>query len=465
MTTATRDSPEKVWSPRLRDRGPVYRDLVRALEADIRSGALEPGDRLPTHRELASTLGISRGTVAKAYDEAQRLGLAYSGVGQGTFVAHAYEVQARRGPDPDQIDFGMGYPIYELDPDLAGPLAAIAADPGRAELSRYPDPEGRREHRAAGARWCAHLGVETSADGVVVTGGGQHAIHTWLLSALAPGDTLLVGELTYRMAAVAAQEVGIEIRGVEMDAEGLLPDALAKAASETLAGGLYLMPTIDNPTTGVLSDERRLQIAEVIRDHDLRVLEDDIHGPFHSEPRPIPLKVLCPERVTYVASLSKSVVGGLRVAYAVPPERERPSFFSALVNSLWSPPPLTAEVAGRLIDAGAAFEVVAAKEREATTRLELLCRRLQPLVPSLRSAAYFAWMELPEPWTATGFALAARRQGVVVMSADAFYFGNGSAPPAVRIALGGVTRSQIERGADLLAGLLERPGGPLVPIV
>ena len=456
-----------LWNPRLASEGPVYRDLIRALEADIRAGVLRPGDRLPTHRRLASRLGIARGTVARAYDEAQRLGLVNSGIGQGTFVAHALEVEVRRESEPDsgEIDFGMGYPIYELDPDPGPALAALAADPARATLLRYPAPEGLEAHRVAGAAWCARLGVETPAEGVVVTAGGQHAIHVWLLAALEPGDTLLTGELTYSMATVAAQGVGVEVVGVAMDEQGLLPEAVAEAAAATGARGLYVMPTLQNPTAGVLSQERRRQLVEVVRAHQLRVFEDDIHGPFHPDPMPVPLKTLAPDRVTYVASLSKTVSGGLRVAFAVPPPAARPNLFSALVASIWSPPPLTAEIARRWIEDGAAEQAVAAKRREAAHRLELLRRRLEPLVPALSTGAYYAWVELPAPWTAARFALAARRQGVVVMPAEAFYVGSDSPPEAIRIAMGAVTRGQVEHGLERLAELLERPEQPMTPIV
>ena len=457
---------EKPWNPALRETsGPVYRDLVQALETDIRSGALKPGDRLPTHRELATSLGLSRGTVARAYEEAQRLGLIQSGIGQGTYVSHDSVVQARREPDSGEIDLGMGFPLYELDPDPAAALSDLAADAARMTLLRYPSPEGRAEHRAAGSRWCAQMGLEAAADEVVVTAGGQHAIHLWLLSALRRGDTLLTGELTYRMTATAAQMLGIEVRGVAIDDQGLLPGSLDAVAAETGARGLYAMPTFRNPTAGTCSEDRRRQLAEVIRARRLRVLEDDIHGPFHPPPRPVTLKALCPDQVTYVASLSKIVAGGLRVAFAVPPAAEKPNLFSALIASIWSPPPLTAEIACRWIDDGTAAAVMRAKQREAEIRLELLRRRLGPLVSNVRTGAYFAWLELPEPWTATRFALAARHAGVTVMPAEAFFIGDGAPPEAVRIAMGAVTREQVERGLSILAKVLERVDGPLVPIV
>jgi DNA-binding transcriptional MocR family regulator len=84
---------------------------------------------------------------------------------------------------------------------------------------------------------------------------------------------------------------------------------------------------------------------------------------------------------------------------------------------------------------------------------------------TLRTAAYYAWVTLPAPWTATRFTLAARRHGVVVMPAEAVHVASGAPLEAVRIALGVETRQQIERGLDCLAELLDRPKRPMAPIV
>ncbi|MFP2906993.1 GntR family transcriptional regulator [Pyxidicoccus sp. 3LFB2] len=77
------------WTPQLRGRdGPLYRVIADALAADIDEGRLAPGTRLPTHRELAETVGVTVGTVTRAYAEAERRGLIGGEVGRGTFVRH-----------------------------------------------------------------------------------------------------------------------------------------------------------------------------------------------------------------------------------------------------------------------------------------------------------------------------------------------------------------------------------------
>lgn len=445
------------WEPQLEGGKTGYRDLVRALETDIRSGRLAPGAKLPTHRELSTRLEISRGTVARAYDEAQRLGLLRSGIGQGTFVADAYVVRAQQEATDGLIDFGLGFPLYELDPDPAPVLRELAQDAERFELLQYPPPGGWPRQRRAATRWCAELGVRCDGDEIFVTLGAQHAAHLWFLAVLRPGDTLLCAELTYRMIISAAQGLEIRVRGVAMDDEGILPDALEAAVHETAARGLYIMPTIQNPTSGVLSPARRRALLEVAERHNLHILEDDIHGLFHPAPRPTPLKHMRPERVTYVASLSKIVAGGLRVAYAVPPEGHRPAYRSALLTSMYAAPSLTTEVVSRWIEDGTARRVVQAKTQEAAWRRQRVHEVLGPWVPRMRSGAYYAWIDLPAPWTAVRFVLEARRRDVSVMPAEPFYVGDGQAPEAIRVSMGAVSRQQLERGLGVLRELLEHP--------
>ncbi len=457
---ATQDS---TWQPQLTHPKPGYQGLVQAIEADIRAGRLQPGTKMPTHRELSAALGISRGTVARAYDEARRVGLLDIGIGQGTFVSHGLPVQVRT-PPTGVIELGMAYPLYELDPDPGPVLAALAEDPRRRELLRYPFPAGPADQLAAGALWCSEHGVGAEGGDIVVTAGAQNAIHVWLLSAFRPGDTLLTGELTYRMTVTTAEALGMRVRGVAMDVEGLLPEALDREAGRSGARGLFTMPTLQNPTAGVASEERRRELIEVIRARGLQVFEDDTYSPFQV-PRPVALKELSPERVTYVASLSKTIAGGLRIAYAVPPRKLFTAFSSALNASIWSTSSLTAEIASRWIHDGTAAAVMNAKRREAGKRLAALSERLGPHVPELAVGAYFAWLALPPPLTAASLTLEARRRGVSVMPAEAFFVGEGPPPEAIRVALGCATRDEIDRGLSVLEELLARPGSALGPIV
>lgn len=440
-----------------------YRQLLQAIESAVAEGSLLPGEKMPTHRDLSSALSVSRGTVARAYEEAKRLGLLQSGIGQGTFVA-ARETRSPFGPIPNQeLNMGMSYPFSDRDPDPAPVLEALALDPRRRELFNYPVPDGTLAHREAGSHWLAQLGVEAKPEEVVMMAGAQHAIQMWLLSVVRPGGKVLAETLTYPMMPAAAKVANIEVLPVAMDDDGMIPEALAQRAEESEATGLYLIPNFQNPTTVSMSEKRRKALTKVIQAKKLQVFEDDINGPF-LEQKTTPLKMLLPNRVTYAASLSKPVSGGLRMAYVVPPAAYYPSFVSSLNACFWAVSPICSEIAMRWIEDGTASASVAAKTAEYRERRTVLETTLGPVSRGLRTGANFAWLQLPEPWRAHDFSAEARRRGVVVMPAEVFSLDKARAPQSIRISLGTLSRPDFQKGVQILADILQTPG-PFSPTV
>jgi len=112
------------WRPALGDRtGPVYERIVKALTADIASGRLHRGERLPTHRALAAALDVDLTTVTRAYNEARRRGLTEARVGQGTFVAESAARAPRAAAAGIGFDLSMNLPPEPLEADLEGRIA------------------------------------------------------------------------------------------------------------------------------------------------------------------------------------------------------------------------------------------------------------------------------------------------------------------------------------------------------
>jgi DNA-binding transcriptional MocR family regulator len=135
------------WIPTLSEwSGPTYRRIVDAIAADIGSGKLLRGERLPTHRALAAQLDLDLTTVTRAYGEARKRGLIEARVGQGTFVS---ETTARLPSDlsaPLQIDLSMNIPPQpveaNLDLRIAQGLASIRQDSGFSAFLNYLRPGG-----------------------------------------------------------------------------------------------------------------------------------------------------------------------------------------------------------------------------------------------------------------------------------------------------------------------------------
>jgi DNA-binding transcriptional MocR family regulator len=448
-----------IWSPWLQaGKGPRYLAIVEALAHDLSSGLLPPAGRLPTHRELADRLGVSVGTVSRAYAEAARRGLVSGEVGRGTFARGAESASGDAADAEGLVDLGQNHPPDPpAQPQRAALLAALGSviaqrDAGR--LLDYPAAGGNAADRQAGASWIGRAGVEASADEVLVCTGSQHGLTVVLATLLEPGDLLLTEALTYAGVKAVAGLLHLRLRGLPIDAQGLRPDALEDACREGGAKALYLIPTHHNPTTAVMPEKRRREIVAVARAHGLAVVEDDVHGLLPEE-RPRPIAALAPERSYYLTSTSKTLAPGLRIAYVAAPPSMVPRLAASLRATTWAVAPLTAAVASAWILDGAADALLMARRQEARERQAIARERLAGADLQTQPEAYYLWLRLPDPWRGDAFAAEARARGVLVTPAEAFAVGREAAPHAVRLCVGAArTRAALGRGLDVVAGLL-----------
>lgn len=485
MTESARAS----WLPDLTDaQGPRYRAIADALAAAIESGTLAPGDKLPPHRTLADALGVTVGTVTRAYGEAERRGLLDATVGRGSFVRRDRGGMAARtwfSPAPaagtglstydpiqgpaesgDLIDMSVNYPAASL---LAGALApgltALGADMTRlTTVASYQPSVGRPEHRAAGARWLARFGLDATVDDIVPVHGTQGGLTAVLSTLVAPGETLLVEDLTWPGVHRIAIRYGLRLVPVARDEDGLCPDALARAARQTGARAAYLMPTLHNPLNTIMPEARRDALIAVARSENLTLVEDDIYG-FLADHPPAPLAARDPERAVYVTSLSKCVAPSLRFGFVKAPPGLVPKIAQAVAIDTIMVSPLLAEVAAHLIESGQADASAGAQRAEAVKR-QALARRLLPVrLPAGAEASFHIWLPMPEGWRSERFVIEARARGVTVTPGSTFHVEGGD-PSAVRLCLPAEPDpTRLEAGLSIIAGLLARPPQAAMPMV
>ncbi len=440
------------WLPKLPfGEGPLYLQIVAALQADISSGEVAAGTRLPTHRQMARRLGLSVGTVSKAYAAAERRGLIAGEVGRGTFVLPAGPelgvTEAAAVDSPRRINLALNAPPPTgEDEAIAQTMTQIMSDPRLVGLLGYLPHQGREEHRRVIADWLTRTALPTGPANLFITHGAQHAISIAMRLLSRPGVPVLAENLTYSgMIALALME-NYALRGVLMDQHGLIPERLEEAFAETGARVLYCTPTLQTATASLMPLERRHQIAEIIRRHDAWLVEDDAYGFLCEEPLPT-LSSLLPERSFYVVSFAKCLAPGLRIGAMVAPPEFRDRIVNAIRATGWMANALMTEAVVRMISNGALAEQIALKrkaaaERSATAR-EILGDLLSP--PS-GVPAFHLWLKMSMGRTAVSLLSQAALAGLTLASPSPLQPFDPMAS-GFRLCLGGASNLSELRGA------------------
>jgi DNA-binding transcriptional MocR family regulator len=462
-------APRPSWTPELRQAdGPIYLALADAMAADIAAGRLRPGQSLPAQRALAEELDVDLTTVTRAYKEAQRRGLIEATVGRGTFVSGGES--ARPKPVPQSpVDMTMNLPPQPddaaLTDRLARGLAAVQRRPDLLSLLSYSHSAGTEQDRAAGAEWLRPRLGDIAGARVVIGAGAQATFAALLTTFAGPGDTVVTEAMTYPGFRSLAAHLGVKLVGVEMDAEGLVPEALDEACRAHQPKAIYCTPTIHNPTTATMSEPRRAAIAAVARQHALPIIEDDVYGHLASD-APAPLAMHAPERTYYVHSLAKIIAPGLRIAYCVAPDIAAAMRLGAAVRAMTlMAAPLMAALATQWIGDGSARAILDAVRHEAAARQRMVGQILTGATYVAHPEGHHLWLSVPAEWNPAEFASYLRPRGVAIVASDAFT-AQTAAPAAVRLSLGAATdRAQLEHILHLVAATLAQSPATLSTVI
>lgn len=450
-----------MWKPRLIENVKMkYLGIVEALEADIRSGWVARGDRLPAQRAIAEALNVDLTTVTRAFNEARRRGLVEAQAGRGTFISERLDGEANTQAHP-LIDLSMNVPPQPVDIDFRklfpqGIASVLGGARGLLNL-HYQESTGSEPDRSAAAGWLAKRISGITPDQVVITSGAQSALFAVCEVLLNKGDAVAAGTMTYPGLKAVAQNRGVTLEPLEMDAQGIVPEAFENACVERAVKALYVIPSIDNPTTATLPEDRRRALAAIASKHGVAIIEDDPYSVLKPE-RLVPFAELAPDLTWHIATLSKCASPALRVAYVVAPNSTKArQLASVLRATTLMAPPLMSALASRWIVDGTLDEIAQSIRAENEARQTLAATLLSGLQFSADPHGHHLWLKLPDHWRAADFAQHADRAGVSIV--PAFAFATVAHPiEAVRISLGvAPDRGDLEDGLTQLANLITQP--------
>jgi len=456
-----------------RDTGvPLRAQLEGGLRDAIRGGRLPAGERLPSSRELARQLGLSRGLVQECYGQLHAEGYLTSVVGSGTRVAagawpapQAVSVPPER-PPPPRIDFASGVPDLAAFPrdDWAWAVRESCRIVASAGLG-YGDPRGEPRLRAVLAGYAGRVrAAVTDADRVVVCSGFAQGA-ALVLQALAragyarialedPGN----GPPEQSTSSRAALRIGGVLHHVPVDEQGVDVDALAASGAQVVV----VTPAHQSPTGVVLSAERRHALVAWARDTDGYVVEDDYDSEFRYDRDPVGvLQGLAAERVFTIGTVSKSLAPTIRVGWVLAPT----AFAAALAEEKHladrGTPGLDQLALALLVESGRFDRHLRRMRARYARRRAALVDALARHAPEVRltglAAGFHAVAHLPEGVDEQDVVAGAAQRGVGLYGMSAFRFDAASTPPQLVLGFGNLGDRAVAEGIATVADLLAPP--------
>ncbi|WP_404362886.1 PLP-dependent aminotransferase family protein [Marinobacter sp.] len=458
-----------MWMPDLSTEGPRYRAIAEAIADSVADGRLAPGEKLPPQRRLADELGVTTGTITRAYAEAERRGWVEARVGSGTYVrssdgntgAHFLALSDARDGVID-LSLSLPPPSQLRAESLGRALRAITEDIDALHRSvEYQSEQGTPAHREQLAAWMGRLGMPVDPATLLITQGGQHGISLALHTLIRPGERIAADALTYPGLISAAQQAHIKVLGIPLDDEGMDVDALERICAQQPPRLVYVTPDQNNPTGIMLSETRRLQLAELARRHDFLILEDGVQYLPEAE-RGTPMHELAPERTLFLFSTAKILGGGMRIGAMKVPELLLKRMGGALRAQSWMVPPLMIETVCRWVSSGDAGRLLAWQTEELGARQRLARERLASFEIQGRPHGANLWLKLPPGLRSAAMQASLEHAGVRVTSAEPFCVGSAAAPQALRLCLSAApSRDILGQALDRIAEALETP--PALP--
>lgn len=436
---------------------PVYLSLASLLEQDITSGLLAPGTKLPPQRELADFLDVNFTTITRAYKICETKGLIYAVTGSGTFVSPNATRSVTISKDKisvDCIDLGFVASFEQSNPIVVLAAKKVMEKNYVEKLFNYNNPTGIPHHKTAGISWMKAFGIEADVENMAIVSGAQNALAITLFALFEPGNRIAVDIFTYANFIEISKMYRIQLVPILGDEYGMLPSELDRQCHLLDIHGIFLMPSCSNPTTVIISEHRKKELAAVIREHHLILIEDEIYAFLTAgiiDDYKSPMFQLLPDRTVYICSTSKSICSGLRVAYIVFGEDFRDRIEKAIFNINVKTSSLDAEIITELILTGRAKDIVDEKKRLAQAANSLFSTYFPQASCNGHPLSFYRWLPISSHDTAVQIESSLQSQGICVFHSDRFVSGASMPEKFLRVALASTNSLQeLKTGLEIL---------------
>lgn len=460
---------------------PIYQQIAEQIRQQIRDGQLPVKSRLPTIRQVAHKLGITRLTVQNAYEELRADGWIESTVGRGTFVAGTaqpheqlqhigqsataqgvLEDLPKIGEIPVVLSFAYAEPDVETFPMDHFWATMTSLRPFPAEWMNYRSAQGEAELRVELSRLLQDRDVEASPGQLMVTSGATQAASLVVRALTNPGDCVLVEQPTHMVLLHLLESYHLRPVGVPIDSGGPDLEQLERAIRQYRPRFLYTIPNFQNPTGLSIPLACRQALIDLATRYDFWIVEDDVYGLLAYDDLPLPaLKALDrSDRMIYISSFTKILMPGIRVGYIHAPQ---PLVKRLLIlkrtDDLCSPAFIQQALAEYLhtgsLKSHLRHVLPIYKQRRDTLVRELALHMPKGISWIAPQGGFSCWLTLPCESDTAEIYRRALKNGVAVTPGDAFYIQSASLPH-LRICFAAHKESSIREGINVLSEVLRQ---------
>lgn len=433
-----------------------YEKVKDDLKQKIHSGALKPGDKLPSIRELSIQWACSKNTIIRAIDELEKDHLIYSVPKSGYYVID------RSSKSEDQPDGKIDWAAAAPDPGII-PYEEIQHGLNRAiqlygdHLFAYGDPLGFPSLREAISRHLAYSQIFAGPERICVVSGAQQALQLLASMPFPNGKSaILVEQPCYAGMLKLLSLLGVNAIGMARTESGLDLDELERHFRNNSIKFFYTVPRFHNPLGTTLSRREKEVIASMAEKYDVYIVEDDYLADLEADSKCDPICSYDPSgRVIYIRSFSKIMLPGLRIGAAVLPEALIHLFRMYKSSSDLSTSALSQAALEIHLGSGL-FQRHAALMRD---RYGLRMKALQGaygrhLTEGFRltqpNGGIFAQLELPSHLAAEELAAALRQKDVFVIPTTHCYLPSVERSNSLRLSIIRTDENQIEDGIRII---------------
>lgn len=449
----------------------LWRQIYQHLKELMLSGQLKAGEALPSTRELAKELKVSRNTVCEAYDLLIAEGFIISRQGASTRVSEGLCLEPVKPASSPKlkskavrsisVSFRTGRPDLRQFPRfLWQQLLHKASEELPLEDFGYTGPQGLPDLREEIAAWLFRSrGLKVSSEDIFITAGATQGLHLIADILCGEGQKILMEDPCHLGMLGTFLNKGCSIIPIPVDAEGMQTDYLSKCGS---TGPIYVTPSHQFPLGGILPASRRAALIRFAREKDLYIIEDDYDSEFRYSGEPIaPLYTLDPQRVIYVGTFSKAVFPALRIGYVILPYQ---------LQERWRDLRTHTDVQNPIFEQAALAEFLRTRklDRHVQKMRKIYGRRRQVLLDSLAEAFGSEWIaygdsaglhvaiDFPGRRFDEGFKSSCLKNGIYITPVESHCLEKGRHQSKLLMGYGHLEPDVIKNGVVLLSDIIKK---------